>query len=944
MRSSVLVLLSLCVSIVGCSPTDEGTDVKFGASSLFDPSAANPSLCGGAAIPFPNNALISGFRDPTLNIPNGTEQIATSPTNPVSTVTAANRTDGFSTTASMFTDVLGQVDYATAANAVVIVETDSDPVTAGAQPRVLTYGVDFTVQPSIALAQFSGTGHSTPTGSNVTPAPTPICTGVQAALFLPISQQRSRLLIEPLKPLLPSTTYIVAVTNDLTSTDGVPATTSDFFRVTNSSAASATLCDRNNSNADPTILDCSAAGAAEAAGARLNAPFLTTLLLAAGTNNPAGGATPVSGAAAAAIRMTTLETLRATLVGPTVSTLQAIVPALTTDRLVIAWSFTTESTTKTLSNINTTPFAVPRTLGVATTGFNTNQANASLANYANIYVGTVSLPYFLHNPADGVIDPDDFTGTGGANGPSTPTPAILATFFGADAAAPDLAATWPVASVPCGAFAAGAPLPGGTGQPSLSTTICYPRPVLRSNQTVPLMVTVPNSAAPNAGGSCGGRGTIAGSHATTLTCVAPAAGWPVVIFQHGITRNRSDMLAIAPTLAAAGFVVVAIDMPLHGLVDATAAVSPGCGTSATNPFYAGAAERTFGVDYVNNITGAPGPDAKIDCSGTHMVNLSSLITSRDNLRQAESDIIHLAKSVNGLDFDANVGTDEIAETELRFLGQSLGAIVGTTVMGVDVGASATADAADEMFGAASVNVPGGGLGKLLDASASFGPRIAAGLGALGVFEGTDNYETFVRFAQHLTDPADPINYAAAANANHPIHLTEVFGDAVVPNAADSTCPAADALPAISATAATVDLAGTTAAAGAAGAALLAQCPPLVLPPDAPLAAITYQDEVTHAGFLSGTEALIDIMGITNAKLMGGVSGGIFTTQTNTPGDTVVKFDPDTAEHGTLLTPDASSVAGADATFAPGTCAMQKQAATFLAGNGLLAVPIGGTCP
>jgi hypothetical protein len=893
MRGLVLGL-SLCVLVAGCSKSEEGVDIKYGAYSLFDPVAANPSLCGSPAIPFPNNALFSGFADPTLNVPNPAF---------TSFVIAANLTDGFSTTSSIFTDVLGQVDYASAANAVVIFEAD-------ATPRFLTYGVDFTVQPSPVMAQFSGTGHSAGT-----------CTGVQPALFLPISQQRSRLLIEPLKPLNPSTTYIVAVTNDLLSTDGVPATVGDFFRVTNSSNK---ICDLTAT--DPNVIDCGTPGAPEDAAARFDAPFLSTLLLAAPPTTPAQ-------------KLGTLETLRSALVRPTVLGLQAANPALTDDRLIIAWSFTTQSTTKTLDNINTTPFAVPRTLGVVTTGTNTNQANPALANTANIYAGTVSLPYFLQTPADGLLDPDG-PGPAGAT-----TPAILATFFAADVAAPDLAASFPVGPVPCGAFASGAMLPGGiTAVPSASTTICYPRPLLRTNQTVPLMVTVPNSAAP---GNCGGRGTIAGSHATTETCVAPATGWPVVIFQHGITRNRSDMLAIAPTLASAGFVVVAIDLPLHGLVPASG--TPGnpdhngfCGALANNGFFAGAAERTFAADYVSNTTGAPGADGLVDCSGTHMVNLASLITSRDNLRQAESDILHLAKSVNGLDFDGSGATDEIAETNLRFLGQSLGAIVGTTVMGVDVGASATLDEADELFGAASLNVPGGGLGKLLDASASFGPRIAAGLGALGVFEGTDTYETFVRFAQHLNDPADPINFAVRANANHAIHLTEVLGDAVVPNAADSTCPAAADLPfGIGATATGfANAAETAAASGAAGAALLALCPPLALPPDPPLAAITYQDEVSITGFLSGTEPLFAIMGITNISEMGNVP---FAAQANETGDTVVRFLPDTAEHGTLLTPGATSVADPDATFAAATCAMQKQAATFLASNGAL-LPIGGTCP
>ena len=417
----------------------------------------------------------------------------------------------------------------------------------------------------------------------------------------------------------------------------------------------------------------------------------------------------------------------------------------------------------------------------------------------------------------------------------------------------------------------------------------------------------------------------------SLTCVAPAAGWPVVIFQHGITRNRSDMLAIAPTLAAAGFVVVAIDLPLHGLVPALSAVTPGCGASANNGFYAGSAERTFGLDFSSNTTGAAGPDGLVDCSGTYFVNLSSLITSRDNLRQAVSDLIHLTKSVNGLDFDGSGATDEIDETKIRFVGQSLGAIVGTTFMGVNTDVQA-----------ASLNVPGGGLGKLLDASASFGPRIAAGLSASFVYEGTDTYETFVRFAQQMVDPGDPINYAAAANTNHALHVTEVIGDAVVPNSAGTTCPAASALPAgIGATAATVDAAGTAGAAAAAGAALLAQCPPLVIPASAPLGAITYQDETILTGYLSGTDALVKTMGITTTVNMGSAP---FAAQASAGADTLVVFGPTTAEHGTLLTPNASSNATQpNATFAAATCAQQKQTATFLASNGAL-LPIGGTCP
>lgn len=872
-KSLALSAVLLATVLVGCDKAEDGADSGgYAVVSLFDPTALNPSLCGSPAIPFPNNALFSGFADPTLNIPNA----ANAPF-----VTAANLTDGFSTTASIFTDVLGVVDYATADEAILLFEAD-------ASPRFLQYGVDYTLQRSDAMAQMSGSGHSTGT-----------CTGLAPARFMPISQQRSRILIEPLKPLNASTTYIVAVTKALQSVDGKPIVASEQFPVTNSDTK---VCRLASGEAGTEPL-CTDLAAARAYGATI-APVLGLM---------------------SATQLATIETLRRSLIRPTVTALKSAHSALrgaalNDSDLAIAWSFTTQSVGKTLANINTTPFSVPRALGVGPTNLNTNQINAGLAATANVYAGTVSLPYFLNVASDAAI------GT---------SPAILATFFAADAAQPDVSASF-LGQVPCGAFATGATVNGIVQGPSASTTICYPRPVLRSSQTVPLLVTVPNANAP---GNCGGRGTIAGSFASG-TCVAPTGGWPVVIFQHGITRNRTDMLAIAPTLASAGFVVVAIDMPLHGLVDATAAVSPGCGASATNALYAGAAERTFGVDYVSNTTGAPGADGRIDCSGTHFVNLSSLITSRDNLRQAESDILHLARSVNGLNFDGDTNTDEIAEANLRFAGQSLGAIVGATVMGVDVGADAAADGSDELFGAASLNVPGGGIAKLLDASASFGPRIAAGLAASFVFEGTDTYETFVRFAQHLVDPADPVNYAVAANANHPLHMTMVIGDAVVPNDAGTTCPQPLVLPpGFGATATTVDAAGTAAASGQAGAALLAYCPPLVIPATATLAAITYQDETLITGYLSGTEPLAALMGLAT-RTMGSAP---FAAQANATADTLVVFGPDTAEHGTLLSPDSSAVTGADATFAAATCAQQKQTATFLASSGAL-LPIGGTCP
>ena len=94
----------------------------------------------------------------------------------------------------------------------------------------------------------------------------------------------------------------------------------------------------------------------------------------------------------------------------------------------------------------------------------------------------------------------------------------------------------------------------------------------------------------------------------------PAGGWPAVIFQHGITRNRTDLFALADALSFVGFAAIAIDMPLHGVTD------------KTNPFYAKGLERTFDLDLVNNATGASGADGVIDPSGSYFINLQSLLT------------------------------------------------------------------------------------------------------------------------------------------------------------------------------------------------------------------------------------------------------------------------------------------------------------------------------
>ncbi|WP_395679242.1 Ig-like domain-containing protein [Dokdonella sp.] len=387
--------------------------------------------------------------------------------------------------------------------------------------------------------------------------------------------------------------------------------------------------------------------------------------------------------------------------------------------IALTWVATTQSITPTMRALTAiTQASPPAVTHVAPTGKTLADLGLGLPPVADIAIGTIDLPYYLTAPSQ-----------------SDPT-AALTKHWNATAGA---------YISQCAGF--------GLDPNSVNLTACNPVPKATGTQTVPLLLTYPNAAS--------GK-------------TKPAAGWPLVIFQHGITRNRTDMFAIAGTLAAQGFAVVAIDLPLHGL------------TSTSNPFYVGntpfgaiAHERTFDLDLSNNTTGAPGPDGTIDGSGSYFINLTSLLTSRDNLRQGAADLLQLSHTASTL---PNVDASKIS-----FVGQSLGSIVGTVFL-----------ANDPTVRAGVLSVPGGGIARLLDASPAFGPRIHAGLAAAGLVQGTPSYDAYFAATQTVIESGDPINFAGnhtlltpRENAEDPlpksILVHEVIGggdvlpDQVIPN-------------------------------------------------------------------------------------------------------------------------------------------------------------------
>lgn len=276
-----------------------------------------------------------------------------------------------------------------------------------------------------------------------------------------------------------------------------------------------------------------------------------------------------------------------------------------------------------------------------------------------------------------------------------------------------------------------------TGANDTALTRYNPHPVVRQMLSIPVLASVPNAASGHQ---------------------RPAGGWPVVIFQHGLNQDRTNLIAIADALATTGLAAVAIDAPLHGVTD------------IDNPLYRAGLERTFNVDLIDNATGAAGPDGLIDPSGVHFLNLNSLLTFRDNLRQGTVDLLALAASLSEADLDGDNNGD-FNPARLGFAGHSLGGIIGGTLLGVDNG----------WIGPASLVTPGGGIARMLEGSGFFGPRIRTGLEAIGILPDTPGYAEFFRVAQQVLDSADPLNFATVAADRHPIHMIELIDDDTIPN-------------------------------------------------------------------------------------------------------------------------------------------------------------------
>ena len=263
----------------------------------------------------------------------------------------------------------------------------------------------------------------------------------------------------------------------------------------------------------------------------------------------------------------------------------------------------------------------------------------------------------------------------------------------------------------------------------------------------------------------------------------------VIIYQHGVTSIKENAYALALGQIGAGMgagkkvAVVVIDHPLHG-------------------------ERGYALSgSMDTVTTSDNP--------TPYLNLGYLTVARDNLKQSVADLLGLRLAIGLANGNNQIGS--VGNLKVHFLGHSLGAITGTNLLAVanqSFGSTPAQQQADALFkfDTGGLAMPGGGIAPLLLNSPSFGPTIKMSVltsGSPALKAGFTAYEpncktvvkatcfvneflpsldsatqagaastlqSYTFAAQTVLDSADPINLGSGVAKRLPLFATEIVGD------------------------------------------------------------------------------------------------------------------------------------------------------------------------
>ena len=274
----------------------------------------------------------------------------------------------------------------------------------------------------------------------------------------------------------------------------------------------------------------------------------------------------------------------------------------------------------------------------------------------------------------------------------------------------------------------------------------------------------------------------------------PAAGFPTVIFGHGFGDSRfGGPTAIAPTLARAGFAVIAISAVGHGF---------GPLSTVTLIDKSGVSRTLLSGGRSIDLNGDGIIEANEGCAITTPIAYGT----RDCYRQTAVDLMQLARVIRlGLDLDGD-GKPDLDASHLYYAGESLGAIYGSMFTAIEptvraaalnVGGASTLDIArwSPAYRSLSTAALQSRTPSLLNKGNSYDedyvlpnqpPKMVTVPGALAI------QDVFERF-EWLGMTGDPIAFAPHLRrsplpglAVRPIMAQFARGDRTVPNIANST--------------------------------------------------------------------------------------------------------------------------------------------------------------
>lgn len=223
---------------------------------------------------------------------------------------------------------------------------------------------------------------------------------------------------------------------------------------------------------------------------------------------------------------------------------------------------------------------------------------------------------------------------------------------------------------------------------------------------------------------------------------APAKGFPVALFQHGLFRQRQDMVPLANAMAKAGLATVAFDLVHHG--DRAWCTSDSHCDSGTCDTKTGTCKGGKLKDDKQGIPLASG-------ARLHDLIVSDPVAARDSMYQNQVDAVALLRALllgaeKGL--KTSGGQVKLDASRVSYLGHSLGAMLGPLVL-----------ATDGLPSRAVLTAPGAPLSELFYSSTSFTKTWVKLLKAHGVTSGSAGELRLKAALQQVFDPVDPGSFA-----------------------------------------------------------------------------------------------------------------------------------------------------------------------------------------